>query len=79
MIPVHMLTKKEPVLLSIACAAVKAVSHIAVYYIPLYLQFTRGDNAIEADVRMLPFVVLLIAVMLSSDPLVGRWGYYKPL
>ncbi|KAL8910405.1 MAG: hypothetical protein Q9172_007842 [Xanthocarpia lactea] len=55
--PVHLVRRKEPVLLFIAGASGGAGIYIPLYYIPLYFQFTRGDTAIMAAVRLLPLDV----------------------
>lgn len=76
--PVHLLKNREVVLLFVTCAAAGAEAYVTVYYIPIYFQFTRGDTAIMAAVRLLPFIFLLITAIPSSGFLMSRWGYYKP-
>ncbi|KAJ5375246.1 Major facilitator superfamily domain general substrate transporter [Penicillium concentricum] len=77
-LPIHLFAQREPVLLFISCAAVGAVSYISVYYIPIYFQFTQGDNAIKSAVRLLPFIFLLIATIPTSGAMMSHFGYYKP-
>ena len=77
-LPIHLFTQKEPVLLFISCAAVGAVSYVSVYYVPIYFQFTQGDNAIQSAVRLLPFIFLLITTIPLSGVMMSRVGYYKP-
>ncbi|KAJ5296301.1 uncharacterized protein N7443_007194 [Penicillium atrosanguineum] len=77
-LPIHLFAQKEPVLLFISCAAVGAVSYTSVYYIPIYFQFTQGDNAIRSAVRLLPFIFLLITAIPTSGAVMSRLGYYKP-
>lgn len=77
-LPSHLFAQKEPVLLFISCAAVGAVSYISVYYIPIYFQFTQGDNAIRSAVRLLPFIFLLITTIPTSGAMMSHVGYYKP-
>ncbi|KAF3385247.1 Efflux pump roqT [Penicillium rolfsii] len=77
-LPIHLFVQKEPVLLFISCAAVGAVSYISVYYIPIYFQFTQGENAIKSAVRLLPFIFLLITTIPTSGAMMSRLGYYKP-
>lgn len=48
------------------------------FYLPVYFQFSRGDSALEAAVRMLPFITLLCATILLSGYLMGRLGYFQP-
>ncbi len=71
--PVHLVRRKEPVLLFIAGASGGAGIYIPLYYIPLYFQITRGDTAIMAAVRLLPFVFVLSAMVLTKGYLMGRW------
>ncbi|KAJ5230428.1 Major facilitator superfamily domain general substrate transporter [Penicillium chrysogenum] len=77
-LPIHLFAQKEPVLLFISCAAVGAVSYVSVYYVPIYFQFTQGDNAIQSAVRLLPFIFLLITTIPLSGVMMSHVGYYKP-
>ncbi|KAJ5598864.1 Major facilitator superfamily domain general substrate transporter [Penicillium hordei] len=77
-LPIHLFAQKEPVLLFISCATVGAVCYISVYYIPIYFQFTQGDNAIRSAVRLLPFIFLLITTIPTSGAMMSYFGYYKP-
>lgn len=78
MLPIHLYLQNEPLLLFVACTAVGAVSYTSVYYIPLYFQFTRGDTAMEAAARQLPFIAFLITAIPASGLYMSRIGYYKP-
>lgn len=76
--PVHLVRRKEPVLLFIAGSSGGAAIYIALYYIPLYFQFTRGDTAIMAAVRLLPFVFILSAMVLANGFFMAKFGRYTP-
>jgi hypothetical protein len=78
MLPIHLYMQKEPLLLFVACTAVGAVSYTSVYYIPIYFQFTRGDTAMDAAARQLPFIFFLITAIPASGLYMSRVGYYKP-
>ena len=78
MFPVNLMKNKEAVLLFLIGTCVATISYVDVYYIPLYFQFTRGDSAIRTALRMLPFILLLILLILSSGFLMSWLGYYKP-
>ncbi|KAF7182714.1 hypothetical protein CNMCM7691_002375 [Aspergillus felis] len=78
LLPMHLFKQKEPTLLFIACAAVGMVTYPSVYYIPIYFQFTRGDDAIRSAVRLLPLIFLLIVGIQSNGVMMSRLGYYKP-
>ncbi|KAL6711553.1 hypothetical protein ACN47E_004487 [Coniothyrium glycines] len=76
--PVHLLKEKMPVVLFLCCSSVAGVAYVAVYYIPIYFQFTRGDSAIYTAVRMLPFIFLLITTIQLSGIFMTRYGWFKP-
>ena len=76
--PIHLVRRKEPVLLFIAGSSAGAAIYIAIYYIPIYFQFTRGDSAIRAAVRLLPFVFVLSAMVLANGFFMAKWGRYTP-
>jgi hypothetical protein len=53
---------------------------VPVYFIPLFFQFTRGDTAVQAAVRLLPFIICGVTVTLVQGALLslksGRFGLY---
>ena len=64
--PVHLLRERTQLLLYIATSAGITPLYVAMYFIPIYLQFTNGDSALKAAVRLLPFVIVAISVNLAS-------------
>ncbi|OCK99433.1 MFS general substrate transporter [Cenococcum geophilum 1.58] len=78
MFPTHLLKIIEANLLFIAAAGCNAAGFIPIYYIPVYFQFTRGDTALEAAVRLLPLIVLLSAAIMANGYLMSKLGYYQP-
>ncbi len=78
MFPIHFLNNKEAVLLFILTAAGNCAAFIPIYYIPLYFQFTRGDAALEAAVRLLPLICLISSTILFNGALMSKFGYYQP-
>ncbi|OJZ82522.1 hypothetical protein ASPFODRAFT_63725 [Aspergillus luchuensis CBS 106.47] len=77
LLPMHLFRQKEPTLLFFACAAVGMVIYPTVYYISIYFQFTRGDDAIQSAVRLLSFIFILIVAIQSNGALMSCFGYYK--
>jgi Na+/melibiose symporter-like transporter len=80
--PAHFLKNRSLVLLYIATAGAAAAYEVTLYYIPLYFQFTMGDSAIKAAVRLLPMICIFILFVLiagGSLPIVGRYNYYYML
>ncbi|KAI9654953.1 MAG: hypothetical protein M1821_005706 [Bathelium mastoideum] len=78
MFPVHILKMPEACLLFVAAAGANAAGFIPIYYIPTYFQFTRGDTALEAAVRLLPLITLLSATIMLNGWLMSKLGYYQP-
>jgi Na+/melibiose symporter-like transporter len=77
--PVHFLKSRSLLLLYIATAGAAAANAITLYYVPLFFQFTRGDSALQAAVRLLPFICLFIfSIMLAGGllPVVGRYNIF---
>ncbi|XXG95715.1 hypothetical protein Hte_001985 [Hypoxylon texense] len=75
--PVHFLQNWNAVLLFLCDAAVNTAGFVPIYYIPLYFQFTRGDTAVEAAVRLLPLILVLSAAILANGHLMSRFSYYQ--
>ncbi|KAK2038570.1 MFS general substrate transporter [Colletotrichum somersetense] len=55
---------------------------IPVYFIPVFFQFTRGDSAIDAAVRLLPFILVMVVITLAQGGMLshpsGKFGLYMP-
>lgn len=78
MFPVQFLKMKEAVLLFIAMAAANAGGFIAIYYIPTYFAFVRGDHPIESAVRLLPLIVFISTVILVNGATIAKTGLHQP-
>lgn len=76
--PAHFLRNYNAVLLYTITSASNAIGFIPIYYIPLYFQFTRGDDAIMAAVRLLPLIFCLATMTLASGHLIARFNYFQP-
>jgi hypothetical protein len=76
--PVDLLYNRTLVLLFISTAATSTMLFIPVYYIPLYFQFTRGDEPIKAAVRLLPFMSIGVFTTMLSGGLMPKTGFYMP-
>lgn len=73
--PSRILNNRTHILLNIQTAATVANIYVPLYYIPLYFQFVRGDTAVKAAVRLLPFILLLVCTNMASGALLPRIGY----
>jgi len=76
--PGQFLRRRSLVLLYIVTSTPAAGVFVPAYFIPLYFQFSKGDSAIDAAVRLLPFVVLLVAFVMLNGFLMPVFGYYMP-
>ncbi|KAE8154169.1 major facilitator superfamily domain-containing protein [Aspergillus avenaceus] len=76
-IPVHLLTRPDLLPLWIASGCAGASYGVTLYYTPLFFAFARGHDAMQQTVRLLPFVLVFIAVVMlvgGTLPLFGRYN-----
>ena len=76
--PIHLLGKKEPLLLGVLMAANNAGTFVLVYYIPLYFQFIRGSSPLRSGVEMLPLIILITVTIMANGGILSKTGFYKP-
>jgi len=76
--PMHYFLRKDTVLLAVATGAGSCGMFVAIYYIPLFFQFTRGDTAIKAAVRLLPLICLAVFSTVASGAVMSMTGLYTP-
>ncbi|KAF7590325.1 hypothetical protein BBP40_002975 [Aspergillus hancockii] len=76
--PYHLL--RMPVLLNLTAQMFlsSGVLQGAIYYIPLYFEFAKGDNAMDAALRLLPYVFMLVVGCLINAAIMVKFGYYMP-
>ncbi|KAK5996190.1 Efflux pump patC [Cladobotryum mycophilum] len=77
--PIHLLKSQSQVLLYIGTAANITSLFVIVYFIPIYFQFVHGDSALQAAIRLLPFVVVTVCFNLSAGHLLSKIRYYMPI
>jgi hypothetical protein len=77
--PIHFLKSRTQILLYTGTAASSTGLAIGVYYIPLFFQFTHGDSAIRAAVRLLPLITITIFCVMLTGGLLPILGRYSPL
>ena len=75
--PAHLLRSKTQILLYIATSASITTLYVPAYYIPVYFQFVQSDTALMAAVRLLPFILVAVAVNLASGFFLSKVKYYK--
>lgn len=74
--PMHLLPRLDLVPLWIASGCAGAAYAVTLYYIPLFFAFARGHEALQQTVRLLPFILVFIVVVLFTGavlPIIGRY------
>ncbi|PGG99588.1 hypothetical protein GX51_06237 [Blastomyces parvus] len=77
-IPVQFFRSRTVLLLFGCTAASGACAFVPIYMIPLLFLFTRGDTPLDAGVRLLPFVIVMIVVVFINGAFMAKLGYYMP-
>ena len=75
--PVQFLKSRSLILIYFGTAAAGTGLFLTIYYVPLFFQFTKGDTAIEAAVRLLPFVMVTIFFIMFSGTLLPMVAWYN--
>ncbi|KAH6670608.1 MFS drug efflux transporter [Halenospora varia] len=78
LIPVEFFGSRTVLILFATTAASGAAAFVPIYMIPIFFQFTRGDGALDAGVRLLPFIALLVFSIFGNGALMAKFGYYMP-
>lgn len=76
--PCQFLKNKTLVILFIQMASSVTIFFVPIYFIPLFFQFARNDSAVEAGVRLLPLICLLVFATMLNGALMSKFGYYMP-
>ncbi|GES64649.1 efflux pump antibiotic resistance protein [Aspergillus terreus] len=76
-IPVHLLTRVDLLPLWIASGCAGASYAVTLYYLPLFFAFARGYSALEQTARLLPFILVFIAVVMLVGGLLPVFGRYN--
>ncbi|KAI9653648.1 MAG: hypothetical protein M1821_006995 [Bathelium mastoideum] len=76
--PVHLLQDWEMWILCAQTSASITALFLPVYFIPLFFQFVHTDSALEASIRLLPFICIGVLFCLLNGGLMGKIGYYMP-
>lgn len=77
--PVQLLRSRTQVLLYIGTASNITSLFVTVYFIPIYFQFVHNDSALQAAVRLLPYVIVTVCFNLSAGHLLSKIQYYAPI
>ncbi|CAI7647005.1 unnamed protein product [Penicillium glandicola] len=76
-VPLHLLGRVDLLPLWIASGCAGASYAVTLYYTPLFFAFARGHSAMEQTARLLPFVLVFIAVVILVAGLLPVFGRYN--
>jgi MFS family permease len=77
-LPIQLFRSRTVLILFSCTAASGAAAFVPIYFIPLFFQFTRNDGALDAGVRLLPLIIIMVVIILANGALMARFGYYMP-
>jgi MFS family permease len=77
-IPVQFFRSRMVLILFCATAAGGACSFVPIYMVPVFFQFTRGDGPLDAGVRLLPYIVVMVVFVFINGGLMAKLGYTMP-
>lgn len=76
--PVSFLRSRTMLTLFCCHATGSCCTFTSIYFVPLYFQFVKSDTALEAGVRLLPLVAMLVLFCVGNGILMSQTGYYMP-
>lgn len=77
--PVHILARYRLIPIWVASGCAGASYAVTLYYTPLFFAFARGHDALQQTVRLLPFILVFIVVVLLTGGLLPVIKVYKPV
>lgn len=78
LIPIQLLGSRTVLVLFASTRASAAGAFIPIFFVPLFFQFTRNDGALDAVVRLLPLIIVLVVAIFVNGLLMAKFGYYMP-
>lgn len=76
--PMQFLRSKSMIILFASIASAAAAMVVPLYMIPLFFQFTRGDSALDAAVRLLPYICVMVFACIVNGAILSMYGLYMP-
>ncbi|KAF2848079.1 MFS general substrate transporter [Plenodomus tracheiphilus IPT5] len=76
--PIHYFrTKTLALIFFLSCAGAPPII-VPVYFLSLFFQLTKGDTAMDAAVKLLPFIFMSVLFSLLNGGIMGKEGHYAP-
>jgi hypothetical protein len=76
--PVEFFSSRTMLILFACTSAGGTAIFVPIYIIPIFFQFTRGDSALDAGVRLLPYIALMIFAVVLNGGVLSKYGLYMP-
>lgn len=76
--PIHLVRSYEMSILFAETSIAIASIIVPIYFIPLFFQFVRGDSALTAGVRILPFVFAAVSGAMINGAFFAKANLYMP-
>lgn len=76
--PVEFFSSRTILTVFACTAAGGAATFTPIYMIPIFFQFTRSDTALQAGVRLLPYIFILILGIGVNGGVLSAYGLYMP-
>ncbi|KAH6670424.1 major facilitator superfamily domain-containing protein [Halenospora varia] len=76
--PVEFFKSRTILILFCMTAAGGTAIFIPIYMIPIFFQFAKSDTALQAGVRLLPFIMLMIFAVIMNGGVLSSYGLYMP-
>ena len=76
--PIQFLRSPVMIMIFLATACASMEIFVQVYFIPLCFQFVPSDAALQAGVRLLPYVVLAVFMAMTNSGVMSKASYYMP-
>lgn len=76
--PVQFLRSRTMLILFAITACSATAVFVPIYMVPILFQFTRGDSALDAGVRLLPFIIFCVVAIIINGGVLSAYGVYMP-
>ena len=78
LLPVQFFRSRTVLLLFATTGASASAAFITIYFVPLFFQFARGDGALDAGVRLLPLIIVMVVTISINGAMMAKFGFYMP-
>ncbi|KFY91746.1 hypothetical protein V500_04482 [Pseudogymnoascus sp. VKM F-4518 (FW-2643)] len=77
-VPVEFFKSRTLLILFAITSAGSTSIFLPINMVPIFFQFTCNDSALEAGVRLLPFIFLMVFAVIGNGIILSLYGYYMP-